>query len=196
MPDRAPDAILLVVQEQVAQATYSSERAAAADERAPAADAAGGRGDRARRASDPEIGAWQAFLRAGTASALAIEAALAETGVSHSEYDVLVNVATGPKDGVRPTELAERVLITKSGLTRLLDRLVERRYIERHACASDRRGQLIVLTADGRRAFRRATPNVVRAIGTIFGDHFSEREVAALRVACDRIATAAEAMTA
>ena len=192
MPDRAPDAILLVVQEQVAQSTYS---AADADERAPAADAAGGRSEKARRASDPEISAWRAFLRAGTASALAIEAQLAETGVSHSEYDVLVNVATGPRDGVRPTELAERVLITKSGLTRLLDRLVERGYIERRACAADRRGQLIVLTVDGRRAFRRATPNVVRAIGTIFGDHFSEREVAALRVACDRIATAAEAMT-
>jgi DNA-binding MarR family transcriptional regulator len=142
-----------------------------------------------------ELGAWRAFLRASTSSTLALEAALADTGVSHSEYDVLVNVATGPKDGLRPTELAERVLITKSGLTRLLDRLVDRGYIERRACASDRRGQLIVLTVDGRRAFRRAAPNVVRAIGTMFGEHFSERDVTALRTACERIATAAEAMT-
>lgn len=141
------------------------------------------------------MGAWRAFLRAGTAAAIALEAALADTGVSHSEYDVLVNVATGPKDGLRPTDLAERVLITKSGLTRLLDRLVERGYIERRACATDRRGQLIVLTADGRRAFRRAAPNIVRAIGTFFGDGFSERDVSALRAACERIATAAEAMT-
>ena len=108
---------------------------------------------------------------------------------------MLVNVAMGPKEGLRPTDLADRVLITKSGLTRLLDRLVERGYIERRACASDRRGQLIVLTTDGRRAFRRAAPNVVRAIGTLFGDQFNERDVAALRVACERIATAAEAMT-
>jgi DNA-binding MarR family transcriptional regulator len=129
-------------------------------------------------------------------SALALEAALTDTGVSHSEYDVLLNVATGPRDGLRPTELAERVLITKSGLTRLLDRLVERGYIERRACASDRRGQLIVLTSDGRRAFRRAAPNVVRAIGTIFGDGFTERDVMALRAACERIASAAESMTA
>lgn len=141
------------------------------------------------------MGAWRAFLRAGTASTLALEAALTDTGVSHSEYDVLVNVATGPKEGLRPTDLAERVLITKSGLTRLLDRLVERGYIERHACASDRRGQLIVLTPDGRRAFRRAAPNVVRAIGALFGDGFSERDVSALHAACERIATAAEAMT-
>jgi DNA-binding MarR family transcriptional regulator len=181
----AAGAILLVVREQVVESTYSG--GAATD---PA-----GRAEKGRRASDLELGAWRAFLRAGTASALAFDAALADTGVSHSEYDVLVNVATGPKDGLRPTELAERVLITKSGLTRLLDRLVERGYIERRACASDRRGQLIVLTQDGRRAFRRAAPNVVRAIGTIFGEHFTERDISALRVSCERIATAAEAIT-
>ena len=106
-----------------------------------------------------------------------------------------MNVAGGPREGLRPTELAERVLITKSGLTRLLDRLVERGYIERRACASDRRGQLIVLTPEGRHAFRRSTPNVVRAIGTIFGERFAERELDALRVACERIAAAAEAIT-
>jgi DNA-binding MarR family transcriptional regulator len=144
------------VREQVAESTYSS---------GPATGPSSARAERPRRASDPELGAWRAFLRAGTASAVALEAALADTGVSHSEYDVLVNVATGPKEGLRPTELADRVLITKSGLTRLLDRLVERNYIERRACATDRRGQLIVLTTDGRRAFRRAAPNVVRAIG-------------------------------
>ena len=165
------------MQEQVAQTTYSRPV------------------EKRRRASDPELGAWRAFLHASAASTLALEAALADTGVSHSEYDVLVNVAAGPKDGLRPTDLAERVLITKSGLTRLLDRLVERGYIERRACASDRRGQLIVLTQDGRRAFRRAAPNVVRAIGTLLGDGFTERDITALRVACERIATTAEAMT-
>ena len=151
--------------------------------------------ERGRRPTEPELGAWRAFLRAGAAATLAMEAALASTGVSHSEYDVLVNIAGGPREGLRPTELAERVLITKSGLTRLLDRLVERGYIERRVCASDRRGQLIVLTPDGRHAFRRATPNIVRAIGTILGGHLGDREVDALRVACERIASAAEAMT-
>ncbi|HEY8648449.1 MAG TPA: MarR family transcriptional regulator [Candidatus Limnocylindria bacterium] len=151
--------------------------------------------ERGRRPTDPELGAWRAFLRAGSAAGLAMEAALAPTGVSHSEYDVLVNIAGGPREGLRPTELAERVLITKSGLTRLLDRLVERGYIERRVCASDRRGQLIVLTAEGRHAYRRATPNIVRAIGTILGGRLGDREVEALRVSCERIASAAEAMT-
>ena len=183
LPGRSPGAILLVVREQVVQTTYSTGA------QGP------GPGRKGRRPSDAELGAWRAFLRAGTASTLALEGALDGTGVSHSEYDVLVNVANGPKEGVRPTDLAERVLITKSGLTRMLDRMVERGFIERHACPSDRRGQLIVLTADGRHAFRRATPNVVRAIGTIFGDGYTERDVTALRVTCERIATAAEAMT-
>jgi DNA-binding MarR family transcriptional regulator len=178
LPGLAPGAIVLVVQEHVAPTTYFRT-------------AAGKR----RRASAPELSAWRSFLRAGTASTQALELALADTGVSHSEYDVLLNVATGAREGVRPTDLADRVLLTKSGLTRLLDRLVERGYIERRACPTDRRGQLIVLTHEGQRAFRRAAPPVVRAIGTFFGEGFSERDLAALRVACDRIATAAEAMT-
>jgi len=175
-------AILLVVREQVAQSTYSGPGNA-------------DQPDRRRRATELELRAWGAFLRAGTASAAALEAALDGTGVSHSEYDVLLNVATGPKDGLRPTELAQRVVITKSGLTRLVDRLVERGYLERRACESDRRGQLIVLTAEGRRAFRHAAPNVVRAIGTFFGGHFTERDATAMRVACERIAIAAETIT-
>lgn len=124
-----------------------------------------------------------------------MEAALAATGVSHSEYDVLVNVAGAAREGVRPTELAERVLLTKSGLTRLLDRLVDRGFIERHACPTDRRGQLIVLTPDGRHAFRRATPSVVRAIGALLGNGHTDADIDALRVTCERIAGAAEAMT-
>jgi DNA-binding MarR family transcriptional regulator len=166
------------VREQVAQTTYSTP-----EER------------HRRRATETELQAWGAFLRAGSASTAALEAALADTGVSHSEYDVLLNVATGPKDGLRPTELAERVVITKSGLTRLVDRLVERGYLERRACASDRRGQLVVLTPEGRRAFRHAAPNIVRAVGTFFGGQFSERDTMALRVACERIAKAAETIT-
>ena len=90
---------------------------------------------------------------------------------------------------------ARQIFLRESGLTRLVDRLVERGYLERRACESDRRGQLIVLTAEGRRAFRHAAPNVVRAIGTFFGGHFTERDATALRAACERIATAAETIT-
>lgn len=161
------------MQEQVAQSTYSAKR---------------------RKASKAELDAWGAFLRAGSSSALALEAALADTGVSYSEYDVLLNLLDGARDGMRPTELAEAVVITKSGLTRLVDRLVERGYLERRVCPSDRRGQLIVATPDGRRAFRRAAPNVVRTIGTLFGGQFND-DVVALRQMCERIAKAAEAMT-
>jgi DNA-binding MarR family transcriptional regulator len=166
------------VQEHVASTTYSRPRAA-----------------KRRRASSPELDAWRAFLRASISSGQAIEVALSDTGVTHSEYEVLLHVAMGAHEGTRPTDLADLVLLTKSGLTRLLDRLVERGYIERRACPTDRRGQLIVLTSDGRRAFRRAAPNVVRAIGTIFGERFTERDVVAFRTACERIATASEAMT-
>jgi DNA-binding MarR family transcriptional regulator len=117
-------------------------------------------------------------------------------GLSLSEYDVLLNMAEGPRDGLRPTDLAERIVLTKSGLTRLLDRLVELGYVERRACPSDRRGQLVVLTASGRRAFKRAAPTVVQSIATFFTDVLDGRDIASFARSCERVTAAAEALTA
>ena len=135
-------------------------------------------------------------MRAHAATAKALEQQLGGTaGLTLSEYDVLFNMAEGPKDGLRPTDLAERIMLTKSGLTRLLDRLVEIGYVERRACPTDRRGQLVLLTSEGRRTFKRAAPTVVRGIGAFFSEVLEGREIEAFARSCERVARAAEAMT-
>lgn len=148
-----------------------------------------------RRPTAAQVEAWQEFLRAHAAAQRAVEARLAGTGLSLAEYDVLFTIGSGPHEGLRPKELADRVLITKSGLTRLVDRLVEAGSAERRACPGDRRGQLVALTARGRRAARRASPAAARAIAAFLAD-VSDTELAAFARSCDRITKAAAEMTA
>lgn len=107
-------------------------------------------------------------------------------GLDPSDYDVLVTLAEGPTEGLRPTELAERVLLTKSGLTRLVDRLEQRQLVERRLCAADRRGQLIALTAQGRGALRRAAPGLLRGLRAAM-QPLSAADLEALRRAGERI---------
>lgn len=145
---------------------------------------------RAARATPAQIEAWRAFVRAFTAAGRVQEAALEGTQLDLSEYDVLVTLAGAPPEGMRPTELAERVLLTKSGTTRLVDRLEERGLIARHACPLDRRGQYIALTPAGRHLLRRAAPALLRGLGTVLAP-VSPGELAALRSAAERMREAA-----
>lgn len=160
----------------VARATYSQGRTAPP------------RG-RTSRATPEQIAAWKAFARAFGAATRRTGSSLQGTQLDTSDYDVLVTLAEGPTEGMRPGELAERVLLTKSGITRLVDRLVERELIERRACLSDRRGQLVALTARGRHLLRRAAPGVLRALAAALGT-LSPSDLAALKRASERITEA------
>lgn len=145
---------------------------------------------RPARASPEQVSAWQALARAFGAAGRAQESALAGTQLDAAEYDVLVTLAQAPPEGVRPSELAERVLLTKSGVTRLADRLEGRGLIERRACLSDRRGQYVALTPLGRRLLRRAAPALMRRLGEIMGG-LSASELAGLARSAARITEAA-----
>lgn len=155
-----------------------------------------GRPDRSRgrpaRATPEQIEAWRALARAYTAVLRRQEQALAGRELDISEYDVLVTLAQGPPEGLRPSELAERVLLTRSGMTRLIDRLEERGSIERRECPSDHRGQLVALTPAGRRGLRRAAPGLLRGLGGALA-LLSPSELAALRRATERITEATTA---
>lgn len=133
---------------------------------------------------------WQAFARASLATTRAIEAALRGSQLDSSEYDVLVTLSQGPPAGLRPSELAERALLTRSGITRLVDRLVDRGLIERRVCPTDRRGQLVTLTPRGRRLQRRAAPGLLRALARSL-EPLSPADLAALKRSSDAIASAA-----
>lgn len=142
-----------------------------------------------RRLSQAEIAAWEAFLLAHAATTHALEReAGSRLGLSLGEHHLLVQLARGPETGMRPTDLAGRSLLTKSGLTRALDRLAEQRLTTRRACLTDGRVSYVLLTAQGRRVVMRAAPGHFRSIATHFADLLSPHELEVLTNALGRIA--------
>lgn len=146
-----------------------------------------------RRLSDDELGAWRAFLRAHAVLMRGLEADLGRAGeLSLSEYDALVQLAHAPAGSLRPSELAERVVLTKSGITRLLDRLASAGYVRRRPCDDDRRGQHASITPSGRDALRSATRVHLPGVARRFASVLTPRELRSLRTACERIADVRE----
>lgn len=130
-------------------------------------------------------------MRAGLALTRAMDRDAEATGrLLFSEHHILATVNEGPPGGIRPTDLAERAGLTKSGLTRAIDRLETQRLIARRACPSDARGQLIVMTARGQRVLKRSAPEHFRSIARNFADHLTDREVEVLTTALERVAGA------
>lgn len=106
-----------------------------------------------------ELTAWRAFLRAHSQISRTLEAELvAAHDLPLASYDVLVQLSEAPDRSLRMTELAERVLLSRSGLTRLVDRLERDGLVGRRACPSDARGTHAVLTEQGLARLRDAWP--------------------------------------
>lgn len=143
-----------------------------------------------RRLSPAELRAWRAFLRSHATVSRSLERALEGSDLTLAGYGVLVVLSEAPEQRLRLHEIAERIGLTKSGLTRLIDRLEVRGYVERHACELDRRGQYAVVTAAGRRAFRRAAPAHLGAIAAQFADHLTAPELNTLTRTLERVALA------
>ena len=109
--------------------------------------------------------AWRTFLRAHSTVVRALEAELlAEHDLPLASYDVLVQLSESPDQRLRMTELADRVLLSRSGLTRLADRLEREGLITRQPCPSDARGTLAVLTDAGLTRLREAWPTHLRGV--------------------------------
>ncbi len=151
-----------------------------------------GRPRRALRANETQIAAWKAFVRAFSAASDVQRRALEGSQLDVSEYDVLVTLGAGPPEGMRPGDLAHRTLLTKSGMTRLLQRLETRGLVARHACPLDRRGQFIGMTPAGRHLLRRAAPGLLRALASVLAP-LSAEDLAALQRAARRMTEAATA---
>lgn len=113
---------------------------------------------------EAEMQAWKAFLRASIRLMERLDAELAGYGISLADYEILVHLSEEPGGELRMTELAARTLVSRSGLTRRLDRLVEAGLVVRRTCPTDRRGVLAVLTAAGRRRLEDAAPTHVGGV--------------------------------
>ena len=134
-----------------------------------------------RRRDDPRIGAWRTFLRAHAQVVRRLERELAEEGdMALTDYDVLVQLAGADQRRLRMSELADRLLLSRSGVTRLVDRLVARGLVERVMCDDDRRGQWAALTNTGIRRLRAAAPTHLRGVAEHFLDRLTIDELASL----------------
>lgn len=143
------------------------------------------------RTGDPRLHAWRAFLYAHTAVMRALETQLvAERGMTLAEYDALVQLAGAPGARLRMSDLAERVLLSRSGLTRLVDRLVAQGLVRREHCGSDARGSFAALTRAGVRRLREAMPVHLAGIEQLFVDVVDEADAEAVERAMSAIAVA------
>lgn len=139
---------------------------------------------------DPRVAAWRAFTCAHAALSRALDEALE----SHCElplltYEVLARLAEAPGRRLRMQELAELLPLTKSGLTRLMDRLEGAGLACREVCASDRRGTFATLTPRGREALERARQVHTRVLRERL-TRLEDEELDALQTTCSKIATA------
>lgn len=100
-----------------------------------------------------------------------------EHGLSLSEYEVLLRLARAPDQRLKRVDLVSQVLLTPSGITRLLDRLERDGLVCRAACDTDARVAYAVLTADGVAKVRAASDSHLADIAGTFGDAFSEAEL-------------------
>lgn len=127
--------------------------------------------------------AWRGFLRAHATVVRVLEADLqAEHELPLASYDVLVQLSESPDRRLRMTELADRVLLSRSGLTRLADRLEREGLLTREPCPSDARGTLAVLTDAGLDRLREAWPTHLRGVRSQVLDRLTPEEVEQLAV--------------
>jgi DNA-binding MarR family transcriptional regulator len=85
-------------------------------------------------------------------------------GLSLNDYEVLVHLSEAPQYALRMSDLADRLLLSRSGLTRRIDGLVRGGLVERRVCPSDGRGLLAQLTPDGSERIRQAAPTHVQGV--------------------------------
>jgi DNA-binding MarR family transcriptional regulator len=116
-------------------------------------------------AGDPRLRAWIAFLRAHAAVTRRLEAELhAERDLGLAEYDALVQLALADGGRLRMSELAERVVLSRSGVTRLVDRLEASGLVARAPCADDARVAWATLTQAGLARLQDASPVHLRGV--------------------------------
>jgi DNA-binding MarR family transcriptional regulator len=121
------------------------------------------------------------MLRAHAALTRELDAQLArEHKLPLSSYEVLLFLADAPEGRMRMAELADSVLLSRSGLTRLVDRLEREGLLKRRPCTSDARGFFAEITPKGRRLFDAARRTHLDGVRTLFLSRFSPDELRAL----------------
>ena len=141
-----------------------------------------------KQLSPLELAAWRGFLRVHAALVRELDR---ELTLAHdlpaTHYEVLLHLDNAPDHRLRMSELASSVLLSQSGITRLVDRLERDGLVERVPCADDRRGLWAILTDAGRSRLAEARPTHLAGVRARFLDHFGDEELQAFSDAWERL---------
>ena len=136
----------------------------------------------------PESLAWRGLLRVHSALMRELDADLvAAHGLPLRSYEVLLFLAGAQGHRLRMTELSESVLLTASGVSRLVDRLEERGLVTRERCDLDGRGLYAVITRAGLDKFHEARATHLAGVRRLFVGRLTPDELAALSTCWDRV---------
>ena len=128
-----------------------------------------------------QLDSWVSFLRAHAAITRELSAQLQrEHGLTLNDYEVLLHLSYAEGGMLRRVDLAERVLLTASGITRLLEGLERCGYVNKETCASDARVSYAKLTPEGRAKLRVAGVTHLRGVDDLFVSRYSGSELATL----------------
>ncbi|MEY3071943.1 MAG: hypothetical protein RLZZ353_139 [Actinomycetota bacterium] len=137
------------------------------------------------------LAAWRAFLEAHRRTTARLARELQDDeDLPLTWFDVLVQLSEAPSESLRMQDLADRVLLSQSGLTRLVDRMEAEGLVARQRCPEDGRGTLATLTRAGLERLRRAWPTHVEGVRAAFADVLTEDEARVLAGALGRVAAA------
>jgi DNA-binding MarR family transcriptional regulator len=139
--------------------------------------------------SPERLRAWRLYFESALALVDVLDAELErDAGIPLRWYDALVHLDEAP-DGLRMNELAERILYSKSGFTRVVDRMEEAGLVRRVRPGNDRRSILVVLTDEGRNTMQQARRHHRHAIEQHFSRHLADTDVKALTRAFEKVST-------
>ena len=125
-----------------------------------------------------KLEAFRQFMRAHAAITHRLDADLVSTfGLTLHDYEVLYHLSIQPGGRLRPSELTDRVMLTRSGVTRLLAGLEEAGFVSRHSCQLDRRVIYAVLTDEGRAKYHEVRPTALSGVNELFVDRYEDDEL-------------------
>ncbi|MFJ1708252.1 MarR family winged helix-turn-helix transcriptional regulator [Kitasatospora sp. NPDC088346] len=137
--------------------------------------------DEPRWLDEREMAAWRGFVAASNLVARHLERQLKEdAGLSHTQYEILVQLSAAPDGSLRMTDLADRLVTSKSGLTYQITQLEKAGLVFRRSCPSDVRGVFAEITDQGWQALRAAAPGHVAAVREVLIDVLTPDQLAAL----------------
>lgn len=135
-----------------------------------------------------ELAAWRGMLKVHSALVKALDGELeAGHGLPLSSYEVLIYLRAAPGHRLRMAELADRTLLSRSGMTRLVDRLERDGLLQRDTCSSDARGCFAVLTPEGAEILEGARASHLESVRRRFLSHLGDEDVRALGSAFNKV---------